>query len=238
LEKPAALADLVGPASDARSRMDRMYRHQRHIYNLTRKFYLLGRDALLADLPATPGSRICELGCGTGRNLIRLAQRRREVELYGVDVSSEMLATARARVTASGLDRRIRLAESPAESVDPQRHFGVAGFDVVYFSYVLSMVPGWRRAVERAQALLRPGGTLAIVDFADQSGASALRRRLLLGWLALFDVHPRAEIERDLVGMAARRRCRAPRVGGARLRLPTDVPRPRLRPLSRRGRSG
>ena len=30
--------------SDAAALMDRMYRHQRHIYDLTRKFYLLGRD--------------------------------------------------------------------------------------------------------------------------------------------------------------------------------------------------
>jgi len=34
--------------------------------------------------------------------------------------------------------------------------------------------------------------------FADQAQASPLRRRLLLAWLALFDVDPRAEIEREL----------------------------------------
>jgi S-adenosylmethionine-diacylgycerolhomoserine-N-methlytransferase len=113
-----------------------------------------------------------------------------------------MLATAAARVRAVGLERRIRLAEAPADRVDPRRLFGEDGFDAVYFSYVLSMVPDWRSAVERAQALLRPGGTLAIVDFADQSGASALRRRALLAWLALFDVNPRAEIERELVMLA------------------------------------
>lgn len=188
--------------------MDRMYRHQRHFYDLTRKFYLLGRDAMLAELPSAPGSRICELGCGTGRNLIRLARRRPEARLFGIDVSRAMLATAAARVRAAGLERRIRLAEAPADRVDPRRLFGEDGgedgFDAVYFSYVLSMVPDWRSAVERAQALLRPGGTLAIVDFADQSGASALRRRALLAWLALFDVNPRAEIERELVMLAKR----------------------------------
>jgi S-adenosylmethionine-diacylgycerolhomoserine-N-methlytransferase len=43
------VADLA--ASDAARRMDAMYRYQRHIYDLTRKFYLLGRDRLLASLP-------------------------------------------------------------------------------------------------------------------------------------------------------------------------------------------
>ena len=30
--------------------MDRIYRHQRHIYNLSRKYYLLGRDRMIAEL--------------------------------------------------------------------------------------------------------------------------------------------------------------------------------------------
>jgi S-adenosylmethionine-diacylgycerolhomoserine-N-methlytransferase len=182
--------------------MDRMYRHQRHIYDLTRKFYLLGRDGMLDDLPSQPGTRICEFGCGTGRNLIRVARRRPGALLYGFDVSSEMLATARSGLRRAGLETRVQLAEAPAGKFDPRRLFGLEHFDVVYFSYVLSMVPDWRSALDRALALLRPGGTLAVVDFADQSGASPLRRRALLAWLALFDVHPRPEIEADLVTLA------------------------------------
>lgn len=189
-------------ASGARFRMDRMYRHQRHIYDLTRKFYLLGRDALLDELPDAPAARICELGCGTGRNLIHLARRRPGAHLYGIDVSPEMLATARSRLRRAGFADRVQLADTAAESFDPLARFGVERFDVVYFSYVLSMVPDWRSAVEHALALLRPGGALAVVDFADQRAASALRRRALLAWLAMFDVHPRPEIEADLLAMA------------------------------------
>jgi hypothetical protein len=37
-----------------------------------------------------------------------------------------------------------------------------------------------------------------VVDFGDQLKAPAWRRTLLLGWLRLFDVHPRAEIEQGL----------------------------------------
>jgi S-adenosylmethionine-diacylgycerolhomoserine-N-methlytransferase len=198
----AAIAERPASESGARVRMDRMYRHQRHIYDLTRKFYLLGRDALLDDLPSIPAARICELGCGTGRNLIRLARRRPDTRLYGIDVSSEMLATARARMRRAGLEGRVQLADAAAGSFDPMRSFGLETFDVVYFSYVLSMVPDWRSAVDRALALLRPGGTLAVVDFADQSEASPLRRRALLAWLALFDVHPRSEIEANLLAVA------------------------------------
>ena len=51
---------------DAATRMDRMYRPQRYIYDLTRKPYLLGRDRLIAGLAAPDGGTILEIGCGTG----------------------------------------------------------------------------------------------------------------------------------------------------------------------------
>ena len=46
--------------SDARSAMDAMYRRQRHIYDLTRKFYLLGRDELIAELNPPEGGAVLE----------------------------------------------------------------------------------------------------------------------------------------------------------------------------------
>jgi S-adenosylmethionine-diacylgycerolhomoserine-N-methlytransferase len=188
---------------DAASRMDRMYRHQRHIYDLTRKFYLVGRDALLAELPLAPDLAICEMGCGTGRNLVRLARRAPGARLYGIDVSRAMLASARAATGRAGLGGRIALAQASVAELDAAAAFGVAQFDVVFFSYVLSMLPDWRAAVTRSLALLRPGGTFAAVDFGDQEAASPLRRRALLAWLALFDVHPRREIEHGLLRIAA-----------------------------------
>jgi S-adenosylmethionine-diacylgycerolhomoserine-N-methlytransferase len=190
-------------AGDAGIRMDRMYRHQRHIYDLTRKFYLLGRDGLLDALPRAPGTTICELGCGTGRNLVRLARRAPATRLYGIDVSRAMLAQAERSLERNGLAGRVRIAASGVAELDPAALFGVAAFDAVYLSYVLSMIPAWQDAVAGALRVLRPGGMLAVVDFADQSAASTLRRRALLAWLALFDVHPRPEIEEGLAAIAA-----------------------------------
>ena len=50
--------------------MDRIYRRQRHLYDFTRKYYLLGRDRLIHRLSPPAGSRVLEIGCGTARNLV------------------------------------------------------------------------------------------------------------------------------------------------------------------------
>ena len=54
--------------------MDRVYRYQRYIYDFTRKYYLFGRDRLIRELALKPGERVVEIGCGTARNLIRMAR--------------------------------------------------------------------------------------------------------------------------------------------------------------------
>jgi S-adenosylmethionine-diacylgycerolhomoserine-N-methlytransferase len=179
---------------DPRLAMDRMYRHQRHIYDLTRKFYLLGRDHLIDTLELRPGERVCEVGCGTARNLIALARRHADVAFYGIDASATMLRTARAAIDRAGLGERIQLRHGLAEQLDA----GDTPFDVIVFAYSLSMIPAWRAAIGRAIATLRPGGTIAIVDFWDQRDLPRWFARSLRAWLALFDVHPRPELIDEL----------------------------------------
>ncbi len=50
--------------NDATRLMDGIYRYQRHIYDITRKYYLLGRDALIKELEAPNGGTVLEIGCG------------------------------------------------------------------------------------------------------------------------------------------------------------------------------
>ena len=57
--------------------MDRMYRLTRHVYDVTRRYYLLGRDRLLAKVATAPGTATLEVGCGTARNLVKLARLRK-----------------------------------------------------------------------------------------------------------------------------------------------------------------
>ncbi len=191
-------------SGDQAAAMDRMYRLTRHIYDLTRAYYLLGRDRMLAKVATGPGTATLEVGCGTARNLIKLARRPQPGLLCGLDASQEMLDTAaasiaRAGVPAAGLEP-IRLRQGLAEEVDARAMFDRdEPFDTIFFSYCLSMVPTWPGAIEAALANLKPNGLLLIVDFWDQKELPGLFAAGLKQWLKLFHVHYRPEVHDALV---------------------------------------
>ena len=184
--------------------MDGIYRYQRYFYDATRKFYLLGRDRMVAGLQPPDGGRVLEVGCGTGRNLIVAAQRYRHATFYGFDISRMMLETARANVEKAGLSGRITLAQGDASAFSAQELFGVPAFERVYISYAVSMIPPWKPAVGQAFAAVKSGGSLHIVDFGQQGELPGWFRAGLRGWLARFSVEPRAELEAELTALAQR----------------------------------
>lgn len=190
---------------DATARMNRMYRYQRHIYDMTRRYYLLGRDKLINELRPTAGETVLEVGCGTGRNLIQAASRYREARFYGFDVSTEMLTSAILGVARAGLGGSVKVAHGDATTFTAQAVFGQKlAFDHVMISYSLSMIPDWTAVIDRAIASLAPGGRLHIVDFGDQRGLPNTARTLLRRWLTLFDVTPRDDLENVLIHAATR----------------------------------
>ena len=185
------------------SMMDRVYRRQRHIYDLTRKYYLFGRDTLLAGMNVPDGGRVLEVGCGTGRNLLAAAKRYEKALFYGFDISSEMLVSAKNNVSGSKVAERIFLAPGNAESFDACSQFQVAGFDRIFLSYTVSMIPGWQQAVRHSLTQLKPGGSLHVVDFGTMDAWPLAFRKLMQRWLARFHVEPRKDLEMELTRIAA-----------------------------------
>jgi S-adenosylmethionine-diacylgycerolhomoserine-N-methlytransferase len=139
------------------------YRLHARIYDATRWSFLFGRTAILDDIAAaTIPARILEVGCGTGKNLLNLAQRFPQAAITGVDLSETMLAVAQKKV--ANLGDRVTLVHRAYDGPvsDP------SGFDLVLFSYALSMFnPGFEEAVTAAQRDLVAGGHIAVVDFHD-----------------------------------------------------------------------
>lgn len=183
--------------------MDAIYRTQRHFYDLTRKYYLLGRDALIAGIAPPAGGTVLEIGCGTGRNLIAAARAWPEARFYGIDISAAMLDTARAKIAGAGLADRIVLAQGDATAFDATALFGVAAFDRIFQSYTLSMIPDWQGAMREGAAKLAPGGRLDVVDFGQQERLPRAFRSALFKFLARFDVTPRATLHAALIEIAS-----------------------------------
>lgn len=186
--------------------MDRRYRFSRHLYDVTRRYSLLGRDKLLDQVVTDRSSATLEVGCGTARNLLQLASRPEPGRLYGLDASHAMLATAERSIRRSqgrGPGRpEIVLRQGLAEDLDARRMFGRDGrFNTIFFAYSLSMMPNWQQALRGAFANLEPGGAILVVDFWDQKDLPAVFATGLRRWLSLFGVEHRPEVHEALVDL-------------------------------------
>lgn len=182
--------------------MDRLYRYQRYVYDLTRKYYLVGRDRLIAGLQVPESGSVLEVGCGTGRNLVLAAGRNPRARLFGLDISREMLLSAGAAARRAGVAERISTAVGDAASFDSGAAFGVAGFDRVIFSYSLSMIPDWRGALALALDQTSARGSLHLVDFGQMERWPGAARAAMRWWLTRFHVTPRVALIEAAEGLS------------------------------------
>ena len=183
--------------------MNRQYRFQRHIYDATRTHYLKWRQRLIDDLKIEDGN-IIEIACGTGWNLIRAAKAYPAARCFGLDISTEMLATARTKIAAEGLSSTIKLAQGDATAFDLDQLFGFEKADRILISYALSMIPEWPAVIERAATTLTPQGAIHIVDFGPMDRMSRLSKHMLRRWLAHYNVTPRDDLQSVLIALASR----------------------------------
>jgi SAM-dependent methyltransferase len=98
-------------------------------------------------------ARVLDVGCGTGRLSLALAEEQ-AARVWGVDVSPEMLAVARARAP------RLRFKQARAEALP----FKDAWFEAVVFWLVVHLLDR-PAAFTEARRVLAPGGRIAVVSF-------------------------------------------------------------------------
>lgn len=142
----------------AAERLQAFYAPQASRYDAFRRRLLHGREELIRHLPVAAGDVVVELGCGTGENLERFGNRLAALrQLILVDLCPALLEQA-----------RMRTAQIPNVEVveaDITRYRPPEPVDCVYLSYALTMVEDWRATIANTVAMLKPGGTLGVLDF-------------------------------------------------------------------------
>lgn len=106
------------------------------------------------------GSRVLEAGCGVGAQTVHLVARSPGAHVTAMDVSAASLARARARVEAERPGARVEWCRADLYDLP----FGDGVFDHVFVCFVLEHLPDPRGALAGLRRVLRPGGTLTVVE--------------------------------------------------------------------------
>jgi phosphatidylethanolamine/phosphatidyl-N-methylethanolamine N-methyltransferase len=149
-----------------------------------------GRKLAVATANRKPGSRVLEVGVGTG---LALPLYRRDIRVVGIDLSPEMLARAREKVAEEGLSHVEDLKEMDAENMA----FPDGAFDTAIAMYVASVVPHPERLMAEMRRVCKPGGDIIVVNhFTSRGGPLRAVEFLInplsktLGWRPEFELQP------------------------------------------------
>jgi demethylmenaquinone methyltransferase/2-methoxy-6-polyprenyl-1,4-benzoquinol methylase len=118
------------------------------------------RRFLVSRVQAPREGIVLDVATGTGQVAIELG-RRHPVRIVGLDQSAEMLRGAGASIRRNRLGARIFLCLGQGERLP----FSDASFDAVTFTYLLRYVEDPAATLTELSRVLRPGGTLAALEF-------------------------------------------------------------------------
>lgn len=116
-------------------------------------------DLLHAGTAYPPGTLVLEVGCGVGSQTLTLARRSPETRFVSVDVSADSVSVARRRIVDSGMTN-VDLYQADVFALP----FRPASFDHAFVCFVLEHLSRPREALEIVRRLLRPGGTVTVVE--------------------------------------------------------------------------
>lgn len=106
------------------------------------------------------GSRVLEVGCGVGGQTVHLLTHSPDARLVSVDVSAESLALAQARVAERVPNADVEWHHADLFSLP----FPDESFDHLFVCFVLEHLPEPEKALAHLRRLLRPGGTITVIE--------------------------------------------------------------------------
>ena len=161
------------------------------------------------------GSTVLEAGCGVGAQTVTLASQSPGAQITSIDLSIESLEQAEARITAAGA-RNVTFREADIYDLP----FADGSFDHVFVCFVLEHLPEPERALASLCRVIRPGGTITVIEgdhgsayFSPDSDAAKKAIACLVG------------VQREIGGNALIGRQLYPLLNGAGFRNVTVSPR-------------
>jgi demethylmenaquinone methyltransferase/2-methoxy-6-polyprenyl-1,4-benzoquinol methylase len=118
------------------------------------------RSFLVSRIPPD-AHRVLDVASGTAAVAIELARAQAARSVLGIDQSPEMLAAGNERVAHAGLGEQIELRQGRAESLP----FADGEFDALTFTYLLRYVDNVPATLRELARVVRPGGTVAMLEF-------------------------------------------------------------------------
>ena len=106
-----------------------------------------------------PGARVLEIGCGTGEQTLSLVTRSPDAAVHSVEISSESLTRARCNVAAARL-ANVTFVQADLFALP----FADGAFDHAFVCFVLEHLTEPEQALARIRRLIRPGGTLTVIE--------------------------------------------------------------------------
>ena len=112
-------------------------------------------DLLHGDTQYEPGASVLEVGCGVGAQTVQLVTRSPGIRLTAVDISEDSLAQAKARV---GTTAQVEWLHGDVLTFEDRQ------FDHLFVCFVLEHLPEPAKALAKLRRLLRPGGSITVIE--------------------------------------------------------------------------
>ena len=153
---------MVGRRNGAKSgsndpHRSKIYAEFSHFYDkIFQRVFFPRIQRVISSLNIPPGARVLEVGVGTGLSLSAYPPH---CDVVGIDLAQDMLDQAAEKIRQQGW-RHITLRQMDALNLS----FPDDSFDYVMAFHVVSVVPDATRLLEEARRVLRPNGTLVVIN--------------------------------------------------------------------------